>query len=175
MIDRVAKAQKAADDARLKALQEYINLLGKVGTGGSAGGGGGGAGGGGGSGGDNATLATYASVAAKEAADAVKYFNENVTDTFQTVEDSGAFNALVKSFMGGAIGSFNAGDFRIKEGGSLFNSGAVGAYDRNITVELTVNSTIADPEAIARAVSDVFNQSTYRGTSTNRDTGIYIA
>jgi hypothetical protein len=33
MIDRVAKAQKAADDARLKALQDYINLLSKVGTG----------------------------------------------------------------------------------------------------------------------------------------------
>jgi len=44
MIDRIAKAQKAADDARLKALQEYINLLGKVGTGGSVGGGDGGGG-----------------------------------------------------------------------------------------------------------------------------------
>jgi hypothetical protein len=32
MIDRVAKAQKAADDARLKALQEYISLLNKVNT-----------------------------------------------------------------------------------------------------------------------------------------------
>ena len=40
MIDRVAKAQKAADDARLKALQEYVALLGKIGTGGNIGGGG---------------------------------------------------------------------------------------------------------------------------------------
>jgi hypothetical protein len=32
MIDRVAKAQKAADDARLKALQEYAAALGKVGA-----------------------------------------------------------------------------------------------------------------------------------------------
>jgi hypothetical protein len=32
MIDRVAAAQKVADDARLKALQDYIALLGKVGT-----------------------------------------------------------------------------------------------------------------------------------------------
>jgi hypothetical protein len=37
MIDRVAAAQKAADDARLKALQEYINLLSKIGSGGSNG------------------------------------------------------------------------------------------------------------------------------------------
>ena len=172
MIDRVAKAQKAADDARLKALQEYINLLSKVGTGGSTGGGGGGAGGGGGGGG-NLTVATYASVAAKEATDAVKYFNQSVTDTFQTVEDSGAFNALVKSFMGGAIGSFNAGDFRATEGGTTFNSGSVGAFDRDINIK--IETGVGDPEAIARAVADVLNQSTYRGTSTNRDTGIYIA
>jgi hypothetical protein len=32
MIDRVAKAQKAADDARLSALQTYINLLNKANT-----------------------------------------------------------------------------------------------------------------------------------------------
>ena len=38
MIDRVAAAQKKADEARLKALQDYIMLLGKVGTGGNTGG-----------------------------------------------------------------------------------------------------------------------------------------
>jgi hypothetical protein len=171
MIDRVAKAQKAADEARLKALQEYINLLGKVGTGSSTGGGGGAGGGGGGS--VNAQTASYASVAAKEAADAVKYFNQNVTDTFQTIEDSGAFNALVKSYMGGAIGSFNAGTYRAAEGGTMFNSGAVGAFDRDINIK--IETTYGDPEAIARTLEDLFNQSTYRGTSTNRDTGIYIA
>jgi hypothetical protein len=36
MIDRVAAAQKRADDARLSALQTYINALAKVGTGPSA-------------------------------------------------------------------------------------------------------------------------------------------
>lgn len=36
MIDRVAAAQKAADDARLSALQTYINTLAKAGTGPSA-------------------------------------------------------------------------------------------------------------------------------------------
>lgn len=35
MIDRVAKAQALADAARLKALQDYIALLGKVGSGGN--------------------------------------------------------------------------------------------------------------------------------------------
>jgi hypothetical protein len=33
MIDRVAAAQKRADEARLKALQDYLNLLSKVGAG----------------------------------------------------------------------------------------------------------------------------------------------
>jgi hypothetical protein len=37
MIDRVAAAQKKADDARLNALQDYINLLSKVGAGAGAG------------------------------------------------------------------------------------------------------------------------------------------
>ena len=171
MIDRVAKAQKAADDARLKALQEYINLLGKVGTGGSAGGGGGG-GGSNTPGTPSGPAATIESVKKKEADDAAKYFADTVTDTFQSVEDSGAFNALVKSFMGGAIGSFNAGSFKATEGGSVFNSGAVGAFDRDINIK--IETGIGDPEAIARAVADVLNQSTYRGTSTNRDTGIYI-
>jgi hypothetical protein len=37
-IDRVSSAQKRADDARLKALQDYINLLNTVGKGGTSGG-----------------------------------------------------------------------------------------------------------------------------------------
>lgn len=176
MIDRVAKAQKAADDARLKALQEYAAALGRIGTGGGAVGGvtgttPGSVGGAPGS--PSGAPATIADVKAKEAADAIKYFADTVTDTFQTIEDSGAFNALVKSFMGGAINSFNAGEFRANEGGAYGGLSRGGAFDRDVKVELTVNSTIADPEAIARAVEDVLNQSTYRGTSVNRGSGDY--
>jgi hypothetical protein len=173
MIDRVAKAQKAADDARLKALQEYAAALGRIGTGG-------GSVGGvtsttpGAPGAPSGAPATIADVKAKEAADAIEYFGQKINDVFQTVEDSGAFNALVKSFMGGAINSFNAGEFRANEGGAYGGLSRGGAYDRDIKVELTVNSTIADPEAIARTVEDVLNQSSYRGTSTNRGSGVYI-
>jgi hypothetical protein len=42
------------------------------------------------------------------------------------------------------------------------------------SVDITINSGIGDPEAIARAVEDVLNQSTYRGTSVNRGAGNYI-
>lgn len=173
MIDRIAKAQKAADDARLKALQEYINLLGKVGAPGAAGSAGGSYGGSNTPGTPSGPAATFESVIKKEAEDAAKYFDQAVTDAFQSVEDSGAFNALVKSYMGGAINSFNAGTFKASEGGTTFNSGGVGAFDRNINI--TIETGVGDPEAIARAVADIFNQSTYRGTSTNRDTGIYVA
>jgi hypothetical protein len=41
-------------------------------------------------------------------------------------------------------------------------------------IELTINTGIGDPEAIARAVEDLLNQSTYRGTSTNRGVGNYF-
>jgi hypothetical protein len=91
--------------------------------------------------------ASYASVAAKEAYDAVTYFAEKATDAFQIVEDSGAFNALVNMYAGGAINPFNAGSFRAAEGGSLFNSGAVGSRDRDINITIQAN-TIANPDEL---------------------------
>ena len=174
MIDRVAKAQKAADDARMKALQDYAAALGKIGTPAPGAGGGGGGGGGGGTPGSFMPTATIADVKAKEAADAVAYFGESVTDVLQTVEDSGIFNALVNSFAGGAITSLNAGSLKGTEG-SISNFTSTGAFDRDVKVELTVNTGIGDPEAIARAVEDILNQSSYRGTSTNRGSGDYTS
>ena len=49
-----------------------------------------------------------------------------------------------------------------------------GGSGGNQTVELTINTGIGDPEAIARAVEDILNQSTYRGTAVNRGTGNYF-
>ena len=43
----------------------------------------------------------------------------------------------------------------------------------NNRMEVTINAGIGDPEAIARAVEDVLNQSTYRGTTVNRGAGQY--
>lgn len=42
------------------------------------------------------------------------------------------------------------------------------------SVEVTINTGVGDPEAIARAVEDLLNQSSYRGTSVNRGSGNYI-
>jgi hypothetical protein len=89
---------------------------------------------------------------------------DGLAPVFQSVEDSGAFNALVNSFAGGAIGSFGAGSARMGEGGSIFNSGAVGSRDRDIIIN--VNTGIGDPNAIAEAIDDVLRQAQQRGTLT---------
>jgi hypothetical protein len=157
MIDRVAAAQKRADDARLKALQEYAAALGRIGTGGSTGGGS--------VGGVTSTTpgapsgapATIASVKAKEAEDAIKYFAEKVTDTFQTVEDSGAFNALVNAYAGGAINPFNAGEFRLNEGAAYSTLSRGGAYDRDIVVNVSAG-VISQPDEFVVLVQDTIQK-----------------
>jgi hypothetical protein len=155
----------------MKALQDYAAALGKIGTPTPDTGGGGGNRGGGGPG-SFLPAATIADVKAKEAADAVAYFGESVSDVLQTVEDSGLFNALVNSFAGGAIGSFNSGSLKADEG-SISNFSGGGAFDRDTKIEVTINTAVGDPEAIARVIEDVLNQSTYRGTSVNRGSGDY--
>jgi type II secretory pathway component PulC len=116
-------------------------------------------GGGGGGGG-----ASYASVAAKEAYDAVTYFAQKATDAFQSVEDSGAFNALVNMYAGGAINPFNAGSFREMEGGSLFSSGAVGSRDRDIKITINAN-TIANPDELTNLIQNSLITLNRRGDS----------
>ena len=147
MIDRVAKAQKAADDARMASLTAYIALLNKVGSGGGT------AGTGGTSGGVGV-----------------------LTPVNKQVEDLLALNKI------STPGS--QADVRIAESLAtltMFDKPNIpsqygpGAFDRDTNVTITVNTGVGDPEAIARAVEDIFNQSSYRGTSTNRGAGLYIA
>ena len=61
--------------------------------------------------------------------------------------------------------------------------GDLGGYSPNMNsgrgygaggTNITVNAGVGDPEAIARVIEDVLNQSTYRGTSVNRGSGVYI-
>jgi len=54
--------------------------------------------------------------------------------------------------------------------GMTSGGAAAGSQNTNITI----NAGIGDPEAIARAVEDILNQSTYRGTAVNRGTGNYF-
>ena len=84
---------------------------------------------------------------------------DGIAQVYQTVEDSGAFNALVNSFANGAIGSFNAGSLKGSEGSiSSFSGG--GAYDRGSTVVNNFNITTVDPSKAGDAVVDAINSST---------------
>jgi hypothetical protein len=144
MIDRVATAQKAADDARLKALQEYINLLGKVGvpTSGSLGSG--------------ITPGDYiAPISTKGGS----------IDAIIEYADSAAARANAFADL---LDLQNAADE------AALMSGPLGQY-ATTNINVKIESGIGDPEAIARAVEDVLNQSSYRGTSVNRGSGMYIA
>jgi hypothetical protein len=86
---------------------------------------------------------------------------DGLAPVFQTVEDAGAFNALVNSFASGNIGSFGAGSAKGSEG-SIFNSGAVGSRDRDIVIN--VNTGIGDPNAIAETIDQYLQDAIDRGT-----------
>jgi hypothetical protein len=131
MIDRVAKAQAAADAARMKSLYDYQNALNKAGTGLDYGG--------------------------------------------------NKLGSLVPNFVPPewTLPNYGLGGSRSDSAASiaLMDQAATGNYapsTGNTNVQLTVNTGIGDPEAIARAIEDTLNQSTYRGTSTGRGTGNYI-
>jgi hypothetical protein len=134
MIDRVAIAQKAADDQRLAALKEYQNALNGIGSGSGGGGGG--------------TARTTS-------------FTEN-----------GPLGGLAAGVIAGVLPTLSQmptlNEPTIPSGWNP-TMGFPGQ-----SIELTVNTGIGDPEAIARAVEDLLNQSSYRGTSVNRGSGNYI-
>ena len=144
MIDRVAKAQAEADAARLKSLQEYINLLSKAGvpTSGSLGSG--------------ITPGDYIAPISKELA------SGGSIDALLEYADSAAARANAFADL---LDLQNAADE------SALMSGPLGQYATTINVK--IEAGLGDPEAIARAVEDVLNQSSYRGTSTNRGSGNY--
>lgn len=144
MIDRVAAAQKKADEARLKALQDYIALLGKVGTGGNTGGLTS-------SGVGSLIPATTVVDTVGKMAEATKKLKKDVTifDLFPTLTDT------QKNDLGGYSPTMNYG----------------GGYPA--TYNIKIDAPFGDPEAISRALEDVLNQSTYRGTSVDRGTGLY--
>jgi hypothetical protein len=145
MIERVAAAQKKADDARLKALQDYAALLGKIGTGGNTGGLTS-------SGVGSLIPATTVVDTVGKMAEATKGLKKdvNIFDLFPTLTDT------QKSDLGGYSPTMNYG----------------GGYPA--TYNIKIEAGLGDPEAIARAVEDVLNQSSYRGTSVNRGSGDYL-
>jgi hypothetical protein len=85
---------------------------------------------------------------------------DGAAPVFQQLEDSVAKNMFIAQ--GILTQPFDAGSFRTTEGGSLFNSGAVGSRDRDIIIN--VNTGIGDPNAIAEAIDQVLIDAIQRGT-----------
>jgi hypothetical protein len=133
MIDRVAKAQAAADKARLDSLNAYLAALTGV----------------------------------KAAAATPPQFN-NPGDYLKL----GPLGGLGAGVVAGVTPATFAPTPTLSPAysGYGFNPSMIAPAQ---SVEITVNAGVGDPEAIARAVEDIFNQSGYRGTSVARNTGVY--
>ena len=133
MIDRVATAQRAADDQRLAALREYQNALNQVGLGGGA----------------------------------------SLAPSPQTLKDLGPLGGLAAGVIAGVNPGYIAPMPALTEPAPNYGWNPTMGFPGQ-SVELTINTGVGDPEAIARAVEDLLNQSSYRGTSVNRGTGNYL-
>ena len=163
MIDRVSKAQAEADAKRLAALKEYQANLDKIGLCGPGGGSTfnppigpkGGIGG-------STISPTVSSIPAVQATFEKVYtdmaaMGNNATQSAVLALSSARYEALAASYANYSP--------------SKMSYDPVASYQPAANV--TINAGIGDPEAIARAVEDVLNQSTYRGTSVNRGSGRY--
>jgi hypothetical protein len=172
MIDRIAKAQKLADDARLKALQEYLDLLGKGGAGtpGTPGTPNRGGGGPGAVTPASTQIATLTELRKSTTpGSGVSFLLKEQIDELKTATSTAAFiNQSDERTKLTAMGLFDKAAT-----GSTFDPGSFRMAENKI--EVTINTAVGDPEAIARVIEDVLNQSTYRGTSVNRGSGDYTA
>jgi hypothetical protein len=133
MIDRVATAQRAADDQRLAALKEYSKALSRVGLGGGG----------------------------------------SLAPSAQTLADLGPSGGLAAGVIAGVNPGYIAPMPALTEPAPNYGWNPTMGFPGQ-SVELTINTGIGDPEAIARAVEDLLNQSSYRGTSVNRGSGNYL-
>ena len=150
MIDRVSKAQAEADAKRLAALKEYENALSKVGTGLDYGGN---------------KLGTvvpnfvppsWAKEGGPDITIGPKYDPLASLATMPKYDPLSSLTVMPK----------------LEAPASNFTYDPFYKYMPPAN-NVTINAGVGDPEAIARAVEDVLNQSTYRGTSVNRGSGRY--
>jgi hypothetical protein len=125
MIDRVAKAQAAADAARLASLKEYMALL-----------------------------------------------NGQKYDPLSSFIGREPAPLPVSPPPAGGFGGSVLENYRLNQLAAPQLPEPY-RYDPLSSFNVTINAGVGDPEAIARAVEDVLNQSTYRGTSVNRGAGQY--
>jgi hypothetical protein len=75
---------------------------------------------------------------------------EGAAPVFQTLEDSVARNATISQ--GIVTQPFNAGSFRMAEGGTLFSSGAVGSRDKDVVVNVTVQGSVTTENDLVASI-----------------------
>ena len=131
MIDRVSKAQALADDARLKALKDYLALL-------------------------NGNKSEFGDIPLGAEGDYIQL---------------GPSGGLRGGAIAGVMPTLTAMPTLTETAPNYGYNPTMGFPGQS--VDVTINTGIGDPESIARAVEDLLNQSTYRGTSTRRGTGNY--
>ena len=147
----------------LAALNAYLAALGgKL----APPGGGGGGGGGGGDGGGGGSLLTKTTESINKAVEdlggVISVIGDNgrefiklvegAAPVFQTLEDSVAKNAFISQ--GIVTQPFNAGSFRMAEGGTLFSSGSVGSRDRDVVVNVTVQGSVTSENDLVASIRD---------------------
>jgi hypothetical protein len=160
MIDKISKAQAEADAKRLASLKEYLALLNGISGGSST---------------FNPYIGPKGGIGVTTISPTVssipyvqgtfeKVFEDmaamgnNQTQSAILALSSARYEALAASYANYQTPSYAANS-------AMANS--------QPAANVTINAGIGDPEAIARAVEDVLNQSTYRGTSVNRGSGRY--
>jgi hypothetical protein len=85
---------------------------------------------------------------------------------FQGLEDSVAKNLFIAQ--GILTQPFNAGSFRTAEGGSMFNSGATGAYDKGgTTVNITVQGSVLSEQDLVQVVQNAVQANNRYGNNLN--------
>ena len=164
MIDRVSKAQADADAKRLAALKEYqanLDKIGLCGTGGST---------------FNPYIGPKGGIGTTTISPTVSSIPA-VQQTFEKVftDMLGMGNNQTQS----AVLALSSARYEaLAASYANYQTPSNTAYNplssfQPASTNVTINAGIGDPEAIARAVEDVLNQSTYRGTSVNRGSGRY--
>jgi hypothetical protein len=94
---------------------------------------------------------------------------DGIAPVFQAIEDSGAFNALVNSFAGGAINSFDPGSFKAGEGTTLPSLTKVGAFDNNsgMVVNVTVQGSVLSEQDLVQVVQNAVQTNNRYGNNLN--------
>jgi hypothetical protein len=136
----IAAANKASADAIAKAQAEALTTLGKL----------------------NAETAASTAAATKAAQDAIDAANKTAAETVAAILAKASAEAAAKAAIA-ASGNVSALEaFRAAEAAAAQTAGTTGTGGSN--VEITVNTGIGDPNAIAAEIQKIIEEATQRGT-----------